>query len=211
MPNWCTTHYIAAGEESELRSLADTLNTMPNLKNGFGRFWMGNLLAAFGLDWEAIMRKSCRGTFDPDFGARSCLFGPSPDENGRFGVDPDGLMRFSATSAWARSEDIEEAITEKFPSIELSWSCTDEFGNFHQTHNPEGFEDLEKYETEEDTYGPDGFGRFLDDLRRCEGLEIPEDADEEYIRSDKFREAFDAWRDADEEREFVYFAVYEDK
>lgn len=211
MPNWCTTHYIATGEESDLRSLAETLNTMPNLENGFGRFWMGNILAAFGLSREEMMRKSCRGTFDPDFGARSCFCGPSPDEKGRFRVDPDGLMRFSATSAWDRCTDIEEAITENFPSIELSWSCTDEFGNFHHTHNPEGFSDLEKYETEEDTYGPDGFDRFLDDLRRRDGLYIPADADEAYIRSDKFHEAFNAWRDAEEGREYMYFAVYEDK
>ena len=211
MPNWCTTHYIATGEERELRSLAETLNTMPNLENGFGRFWMGNLLGAFGLSREEIQRKSCRGTFDPDFGARSCFLGPRPDETDRFKVDPDGKMRFSATSAWYRCGDVEDAITERFPSVRLSWSCTDEFGCCHHTHNPEGYGDLERYETGEETYGPDGFERFLHELRGCEGLEIPEGADEAYIRSDKFREAFDAWRDAAEGREFMYFAVYEDR
>ena len=68
MPNWCTTHYIATGEESDLRSLAETLNTMPNLENGFGRFWMGNILAAFGLSREEMMRKSAGEPSTPTSG-----------------------------------------------------------------------------------------------------------------------------------------------
>lgn len=211
MPNWCTTHYIATGEESELRSLAVTLNTMPNLRNGFGRYWMGNLLGALGVDEKDLPKIGCRGTFDPDFGARSCFIGPHPDEDAPFKVDADGRMRFSATSAWYRCQEVEEMIMEKYPSIELSWSCTDEFGNFHHTHNPEGYEELEKYETEDEWFGPGEFKEFLRSLRECEGLDIPEDADEEYIRSEEFEKAFQRWGAKDEDGRYnSYYAVYED-
>ena len=46
MPNWACNHIVASGDEKNLRALAETLNTMPNLENGFGRYWMGNLVAA---------------------------------------------------------------------------------------------------------------------------------------------------------------------
>lgn len=46
MPNWACNHIVASGDEKDLRALAETLNTMPNLENGFGRYWMGNLAAA---------------------------------------------------------------------------------------------------------------------------------------------------------------------
>lgn len=51
MPNWACTNYIATGDPDELKEFVRTLNTMPDLLKGqpfsFGRYWMGNLLAAF--------------------------------------------------------------------------------------------------------------------------------------------------------------------
>ena len=53
MPNWACTNYIATGNPDELKEFVRTLNTMPDLLKGqpfsFGRYWMGNLLAAFGM------------------------------------------------------------------------------------------------------------------------------------------------------------------
>ena len=148
MPNWACTNYIATGDMDELQEFARTLNTMPDLLKGspfgFGRYWMGNLLAAFGMTREEIDESPiyCRGTFDPNFHAVACFCGPDVDEKDEFSVDADGRLRFSTVSAWGKSDDIEEFIRDKFPSIEFAWSSTDEFGNFHNTCNPEGFTDL---------------------------------------------------------------------
>lgn len=133
MPNWACNHIVASGDEKDLRALAETLNTMPNLENGFGRYWMGNLVAALLKlskdELMAVKGMHFRGTIDPDFYAQACLCGPYVDEKKEFTVDEDGMMRFSTTSAWDRSEDVEDLIMEHFPSVELAWSCTDEFGN----------------------------------------------------------------------------------
>ena len=111
MPNWACNHIVASGDEKDLRGLAETLNTMPNLENGFGRYWMGNLAAALmGVTRDDLLNHSAihlRGTLDPDFYAQACLCGPAVDEKKEFAIDSDGRMRFSKTSAWDRSEDLE--------------------------------------------------------------------------------------------------------
>ena len=70
MPNWACNHIVASGDEKDLRALAETLNTMPNLENGFGRYWMGNLVAALLKlsrdELMAIKGMHFRGTIDPD-------------------------------------------------------------------------------------------------------------------------------------------------
>lgn len=127
MPNWACTNYIATGDMDELQEFARTLNTMPDLLKGspfgFGRYWMGNLLAAFGMTREEIDESPiyCRGTFDPNFHAVACFCGPDVDEKDEFSVDADGRLRFSTVSAWGKSDDIEEFIMDKFPSIEFAW------------------------------------------------------------------------------------------
>lgn len=205
MPNWCTTHYIATGETEDLLALANTLNTMPNRENGFGRYWAGNFLAALGLPTEC-----CRGTFDPCFGAQACFFGPSVNEKDVFRVDPDGKMRFSTTSAWGRMDGVEEAIARKYPSIDLSFSATDEFGNFHETHNPRSYRDLEKYETSEMSFSRGELDDFVAHLRElCPGLDVP--SDEDRLASDEFENRFLQWREEDEDnRGEIYYAVYQD-
>lgn len=107
MPNWACTNYIATGDMDELQEFARTLNTMPDLLKGspfgFGRYWMGNLLAAFGMTRDEIDESPiyCRGTFDPNFHAVACFCGPDVDEKDEFSVDADGRLRFSTVSAWA--------------------------------------------------------------------------------------------------------------
>ena len=80
MPNWACNHLVASGDQMQLRALAETLNTMPNLKNGFGRYWMGNLAATLmGVAEEDLVNHSTmhlRGTLASDFYAQACLCGP---------------------------------------------------------------------------------------------------------------------------------------
>ena len=219
MPNWACNHIVASGDLEQLRALAQTLNTMLNYSNGFGRYWMGNLAAALlvvdadGLDRYRGMH--LRGTLDPDFYAQACLCGPYVDQKREFEVDEDGRMRFSTTSAWDRSEDLENLILEKFPGITLAWSCTDEFGNFHTTHNPERLPDLDVIAFNGCQYSRNDLMELKRDLKEnCPGLGFNEDAGMDYFLSGEFLGLYGEWsRDFISEEEDVwapYLEIYEE-
>ena len=219
MPNWACNHIVASGDQEQLRALAQTLNTMPNYSNGFGRYWMGNLAAALlGVDAEGLDRyrgMHLRGTLDPDFYAQACLCGPYVDQKREFEVDEDGRMRFSTTSAWDRSEDLENLILEKFPGITLAWSCTDEFGNFHTTHNPERLPDLDVIAFNGCQYSRNDLMELKRDLKEnCPGLRFDEDAGMDYFLSEEFINLYGEWsRDFISEEEDVWapgFEIYEE-
>ena len=219
MPNWACNHIVASGDQEQLRALAQTLNTMPNYSNGFGRYWMGNLAAALlGVDADGLDRyrgMHLRGTLDPDFYAQACLCGPYVDQKREFEVDEDGRMRFSTTSAWDRSEDLENLILEKFPGISLAWSCTDEFGNFHTTHNPERIPDLDVIAFNGCQYSRNDLMELKRDLKEnCPGLGFNEDAGMDYFLSGEFISLYSEWsRDFISEEEDVwapYLEIYEE-
>lgn len=219
MPNWACNHIVASGDLEQLRALAQTLNTMPNYSNGFGRYWMGNLAAALlGVDADGLDRyrgMHLRGTLDPDFYAQACLCGPYVDQKREFEVDEDGTMRFSTTSAWDRSEDLENLILEKFPGITLAWSCTDEFGNFHTTHNPERLPDLDVIAFNGCQYSRNDLMELKRDLKEeCPGLGFNEDADMDYFLSGEFLSLYGEWsRDFIREEEDVWapcLEIYEE-
>ena len=219
MPNWACNHIVASGDLEQLRALAQTLNTMPNYSNGFGRYWMGNLAAALlGVDADGLDRyrgMHLRGTLDPDFYAQACLCGPYVDQKREFEVDEDGRMRFSTTSAWDRSEDLENLILEKFPGISLAWSCTDEFGNFHTTHNPERIPDLDVIAFNGCQYSRNDLMELKRDLKEnCPGLRFDEDAGMDYFLSGEFLGLYGEWsRDFISEEEDVwapYLEIYEE-
>ena len=219
MPNWACNHIVASGDLEQLRALAQTLNTMPNYSNGFGRYWMGNLAAALlGVNADGLDRyrgMHLRGTLDPDFYAQACLCGPYVDQKREFEVDEDGRMRFSTTSAWDRSEDLENLILEKFPGITLAWSCTDEFGNFHVTHNPERIPDLDVIAFNGCQYSRNDLMELKRDLKEnCPGLGFNEDAGMDYFLSGEFLGLYSEWsRDFISEEEDVwapYLEIYEE-
>ena len=210
MPNWACNHIVASGDLEQLRALAQTLNTMPNYSSAFGRYWMGNLAAALlGVDADGLDRyrgMHLRGTLDPDFYAQACLCGPYVDQKREFEVDEDGRMRFSTTSAWDRSEDLEDLILEKFPGISLAWSCTDEFGNFHVTHNPERIPDLDVIAFNGCQYSRNDLMELKRDLKEeCPGLGFDEDAGMDYFLSGEFLDLYGEWsRDFRSEEEDVW-------
>lgn len=219
MPNWACSRIIAYGDTEQVKSLARTLNTMPNLENGFGKHWMGNLVALLtGMDREQVVNShiSCRGTFDTNFYALACLCGPYNDQHAEFIPDEDGKLRFSTTSAWGRAVDVEELILEHFPGIELAWSCTDEFGNFHTTHNPEKFPDLDVVAFDGDQYSYNEVKELKSRLKEvCQGLEFDEDADMNYFLSDEFIKLYNKWAeeqegDSEEDTDVPSFERYEE-
>ena len=63
MPNWCSTSYKCVGDLKEVKSLHKILKYIDKrkttiLKNGFGKWWLGNLVHKLGGDWE---KYRCRG------------------------------------------------------------------------------------------------------------------------------------------------------
>ena len=221
MPNWACNHIVASGDEKDLRALAETLNTMPNIENSFGHYWMGKLVTALlklsRKELMAVKGMHFRGTIDPDFYAQACLCGPYVDEKKEFTVDEAGMMRFSTTSAWDRSEDVENLIMEHFPSVELAWSCTDEFSNFHITHNPEGFPGLEIIAFKGQLNSRNEMGDMRTEMKdRCPGLEIPDDADADFFLSEDFAKKYCEWNqrfmdEHDDDDELApWFEVYDE-
>ena len=215
MPNWCSTNYVIRGSKEDLSAFVKTLNTMENNPNGFGRYWMGNLLVALGLKYEDLdtFEISHRGTFSPDPSECACFCGPDVDETQMFSVDDDGLLRLSTVSAWGRSDSMEDFLKEKYPSLEFFFFSTDEFGNFHEIHDPEDLGCFYYFHLdangESTYYYKNGLKQFVEDFRReCPGLNVPEDI--EFLTSDAFAQAFLEWREEDESRDFTYFYVAEE-
>ena len=73
MPNWCDTTYKCVGDPKEVRALHKILKYIDRRKttivrNGFGKWWLGNLVTKHGGKWEDYR---CRGeiidySFDGD-------------------------------------------------------------------------------------------------------------------------------------------------
>ena len=215
MPNWCATNYVIRGSEENLNDLVHRLNTMENHSNGFGRYWMGNLLINFGIPYEQVISTCnihCRGIFSPQADEEACLCGPDVDETQVFEISEDGLLRMSTITAWGQSDSMEDFLKEKYPSLEFFFFSTDEFGNFHYVHDPEDIGNFYHFHLDSDDestwYYSSQFEEFLNDLKSaCPGLDVPDS--QEKLLSDKFIENFLEWRDADESREFTGFFVAE--
>lgn len=217
MPNWCATNYVIRGNQDELSDLCRRLNTMQNQPNGFGKYWMGNLLVDFGMEYDHVVSGECkilcRGTFSPQPDEQACLCGPDIDEGTEFEISEDGLLRCSTVTAWGRSGSMEDFLKEKYPSLEFFFFSTDEFGNFHEVYDPEDLGFFYYFyldaNGESTYYYKNGLKQFVEDFRReCPGLNVPEDI--EFLISDAFAQAFLEWREEDESRESTYFYVAEE-
>lgn|GEM_PF-3958236 len=51
------------------------------------------------------------------------------------------------------------------PLVSLAWSVTDEFGNFHYTHNPDGLTELPAFALNGLLYSEDDLDELAADLR----------------------------------------------
>lgn len=74
------------------------------------------------------------------------------------------------------------------PLVSLAWSVTDEFGNFHYTHNPDGLTELPAFALNGLLYSEDDLDELAADLRAF--IDIPEGAIAEYFRSDAVQPGF---------------------
>ena len=104
---------------------------------------------------------------------------------------------------------MEEFIRGKFPSIEFAWSSTDEFGNFHNTCNPEGFTDLPAFVLDGCLYSEDEIPQMRE--HAGEYIDLPPGADAAFFRSQEFRDMVDMYNDSlDDDGNRIGFAVFRD-
>ena len=102
MPNWCKTEYCLRGPEKDLKEIEKILNVMensePNLKNGFGRMWLGEFVWWLGESWENI---PCRG------------------EIISFDRNDHGDLRIQQETAWREQIAIRKLIEKKYPDVKV--------------------------------------------------------------------------------------------
>ena len=102
MPNWCSTTYKCVGDLKDVKTLHKILKYIDKrkttiLKNGFGKWWLGNLVYKLGGDWEKC---SCRGEITD------------------YSLDGNVLI-INQETAWCEQEGVRQIIEEKFPSIKV--------------------------------------------------------------------------------------------
>ena len=102
MPNWCSTTYKCAGEPKDINALYSMLKYIDKrkttvLKNGFGKWWLGNLVHLLGFDWEKYY---CRGEITD------------------YDIDGNVITIWQET-AWGEQEGVREAIETAYPSIKV--------------------------------------------------------------------------------------------
>ena len=102
MPNWCSVSYKCVGDSKEVKSLYNVLEYINKrkttiLKNGFGKWWLGNLVHKLGGDWE---KYRCRGE----------IIDYSLDGN---------VLTINQETAWCEQEGVRQIIEEKFPGIKV--------------------------------------------------------------------------------------------
>lgn len=103
MPNWCDVTYKCVGDPKEVKSLYKVLQYINNrktsiLKNGFSKFWLGNLVHKLGYDWKEYR---CRGEITD------------------FYLDSDNVLTIAQNTAWCEQEGVRDAIEKAFPSIKV--------------------------------------------------------------------------------------------
>ena len=132
MPNWCYTTYKCVGTPKDIRQLHEVLKYISKRKtsivNGFGKFWLGNLVTKLGGNWEEY---PCRGEII-DYSLQ----------------DKNTLMIWQNT-AWAEQEGVRRIIEEKLPGIKVYYQEQEPGNEVYATNSFEHFPDryfLDSYE-----------------------------------------------------------------
>lgn len=102
MPNWCDCTYKCVGDLKEVKSLYKILKYIDRRKtsiekNGFGKWWLGNLVTKLGSNWE---KYRCRGEIT-------------------YYELNNNILTICQSTAWCEQEGVRNIIEEKFPSIKV--------------------------------------------------------------------------------------------
>lgn len=121
MPNWCFTNYVIAGDEKQIADLYEKLSSLPGredvAENGFGKFWLGNVLGLFGKDWNEIY---CRGNIE-------ALGRPKPTE-----------IHFCTMTAWGDMPQVWDVVLENYPGLKYYYYAEEPGNCYYQTNDAEG-------------------------------------------------------------------------
>lgn len=121
MPNWCFTDYVITGDESEISDLFEKLSSLPNredvTENDFGKFWLGNVIALFGGDYQKIR---CRGNMNN-------LERMSPTE-----------ISFNTETAWGDMPTVWDFVLSRYPSLKYYYYAEECGCCYYATNDKEG-------------------------------------------------------------------------
>ena len=103
MPNWASVTYECVGDPKDIRLLHDALKYIDKRKttivpNGFGKWWLGNLVTRLGGNWEDY---PCRGDITS------------------YSLENDTTLMIWQNTAWGEQEGVRRIIEEKLPSIKV--------------------------------------------------------------------------------------------
>lgn len=158
MPNWCDVEYKCVGEPEDIRSLYKVLKHIDRrkatiVKNGFGKWWLGNLVTLLGGDWE---KYRCRGEIT--------------------GYELDGnTLTVCQSTAWCEQEGVREIIEERYPSIKVYYREEEPGCGVYYTNDSSGGYFPERYCL--DSYGDCEYFRTIEEaagfVSRIVGKAIP--------------------------------------
>lgn len=103
MPNWASVTYECVGDPNHIRQLHDALKYIDKRKttivpNGFGKWWLGNLVTRLGGNWEDY---PCRGDITS------------------YSLENDTTLMIWQNTAWGEQEGVRRIIEEKLPSLKV--------------------------------------------------------------------------------------------
>mgnify|MGYP003435263079 CR=1 FL=1 len=132
MPNWCDTTYKCVGDPKEVRALHKILKYIDRRKttivrNGFGKWWLGNLVTKLGGKWEDYC---CRG------------------EITGYSFDGD-VLEITQYTAWCEQEGVRRIIQEKFPSIKVYYREEEPGCGVYYTNDTTGDYFLDSYDEQQ--------------------------------------------------------------
>ncbi len=103
MPNWASVTYECVGDPKDIRLLHDALKYIDKRKttivpNGFGKWWLGNLVTRLGGNWEEY---PCRGDITS------------------YSLENETTLMIWQNTAWGEQEGVRRIIEEKLSSIKV--------------------------------------------------------------------------------------------
>lgn len=180
MPNWCFTSYALTGPKRSVKALYTRMKGIQDegkyqLKNGFGKRWLGNLVHSFGRSWKRV---GCRGDW------MNLVY----DEI-------NNVLMFDTQTAWDRCHDVEGLIQSRYENIDI-YFISEEFGNdIFETNDEKGRFFPEQYaidyQDEFEFFTKDG---FFERMREISGKDEAFPSFESARQwCNKYNEENDAW------------------
>lgn len=128
MPNWCDVEYKCVGDSKEVRLLHKALKYIDKrktsiIKNGFGKWWLGNLVDRLGGDWTTF---DCRGKITD------------------YGLDGN-VLTINHYTAWCEQSRLRETIKQAFPSVKVYFRECEPEMNVYFTNDTTGMYFPEPY------------------------------------------------------------------